>query len=38
MKIPMNRMIKEFKRQTGVPKGMPRRRAKVDKAAKNQGF
>ena len=31
-------MMKYFRKETGVPKGMPRKMAKIDKAAKKQGF
>lgn len=31
-------MMKEFKKQSGVPKGMKRKIAKVDKAAMKNGF
>ena len=34
----MNKMMKEFKRDTGKVKGMTRRVAKIDKAASKQGF
>ena len=33
-----NRMMKEFKRDTGKVKGMTRRAAKIDKVANKQGF
>ena len=34
----MNKMMKEFKRDTGKAKGMTRKMAKVDKAAQKHGF
>lgn len=36
MKI--QKMMKEFKKQTGVPKGMGKKVAKMEKAAKKSGF
>ena len=34
----MNKIMKEFKRDTGKTKGMTRKMARVDKAAKKHGF
>ena len=34
----MNKMMKEFKRDTGRVKGMTRKMAKIDKAAQKHGF
>ena len=31
-------MMKGFKQETGVPKGMPRKMARVEKAAHKKGF
>jgi len=38
MKKEINKMMKEFKRDTGKVKGMTRREAKVNKAAIKNGF
>ena len=34
----INKMMKEFKRDTGRVKGMTRKMAKIDKAAQKHGF
>ena len=31
-------MMKHFRKETGVPKGMSRKMAKIDKAIKKSGF
>lgn len=33
-----NRIIKEFRKQTGVPKKLGNKEAKLESAAKKQGF
>ena len=32
------KMMKHFRKETGVPKGMPKKMAKIDKAARKSGF
>lgn len=38
IRMKIQKMMKEFRKQTGVPKGMNKKAAKIETAAKKSGF